>query len=149
MNLHIFIDGASRGNPGPAATGVVIRDEKGKTLQEFGRAIGTETNNVAEYTALLDALEVARKLSAAKVLVHSDSQLLVRQMNGQYRIKNSRLAGFLTRIRKLAGGFEDFTIVHVRRELNKRADKLANLALDAVKTKAAPGSGPAQAELFS
>jgi len=131
MTLSIFIDGASRGNPGPASVGVVLKDGAGKTVKEHCRAIGVETNNVAEYTALLDALSLARDMGANRVRVHSDSQLLVRQMNGQYRVKNERLAGFLVRLRKLAAAFDSFEIAHVRREFNKRADKLANNALDA------------------
>lgn len=135
MNLNIFIDGASRGNPGPASTGVVLRDENGKTLREHCRAIGVETNNVAEYAALLDALELAKEIGAEELLVHSDSQLLVRQLTGQYKVKNLRLAGYLADIRKLQVNFKSFKIVHVRREFNKRADALANKALDDLKKK--------------
>lgn len=135
MNLNIFIDGASRGNPGPASTGVVLRDENGKTLREHCRAIGVETNNVAEYTALLDALELAAEMGADELIVHSDSQLLVRQLTGQYKVKNVRLAGYLVRIRKLQAGFRSFEMVHVRREFNKHADALANKALDDLKKK--------------
>ncbi len=132
MRLKIFVDGACRGNPGPSSTGVVIQDEHGKTVREHCRAIGVETNNVAEYTALLDALNLAGELGADAVLVHSDSQLLVRQLNGQYRVKNKRLAGYLADIRKIAANLREFEIVHVRREFNKRADALANEALDAL-----------------
>ncbi len=109
-------------------------------MREHCRAIGVETNNVAEYTALLDALELARELGALDVLVHSDSQLLVRQMTGQYKVKNPRLAGYLADIRKLQAGFRSFRIVHVRREFNKLADKLANKALDDLKKKSVSSS---------
>lgn len=133
MKLHVFIDGASRGNPGPASTGVVLQDENGKTLKEYGRAIGIETNNVAEYTALLDALSLAAKMGADSLRVHSDSLLLVKQLKGEYRVKNARLAGYLTQIREQTAKLADFEIVHVRREFNKQADKMANIALDSAK----------------
>ena len=133
MKLNIFIDGASRGNPGPASVGVVLQDNAGKTVKEYHRYIGTETNNVAEYTALDDALKLALGLGATSVKVHTDSQLLQRQLTGVYKVKNERLWGYLVRINKKRGEFRNFEIVHVRRELNKRADKLANMALDAVK----------------
>lgn len=133
MTLNIFIDGASRGNPGPASVGVVLQDAGGKTVKEYHRYIGEETNNVAEYTALLDALKLALESGATRVKVHSDSQLLVRQVGGQYRIKNSRLFGFVMEIQRLRARLAAFELVHVPRELNKRADRLANMALDAIK----------------
>lgn len=138
MRLGIYIDGASRGNPGPASVGIVLQNASGKMVKEFRRYIGVETNNVAEYTALEDALKLAAKMGATSVKVHSDSQLLVRQMTGAYRIKNDRLAGFLMRINRKRGEFKNFEIVHVRREQNKRADKLANMALDEVEVKKSP-----------
>lgn len=139
MRVDIYIDGASRGNPGPASVGVLIRDAKGKTLKEHFRTIGETTNNVAEYTALVDALKLAKGLGATAVKIHSDSQLLVRQVTGVYKIKNEILAGFIQEIQALKADLASFEIVHVRRELNKRADALANMALDAVKKKAPSG----------
>lgn len=133
MNVVVYVDGASRGNPGPSSIGVVIEDEAGGTIKEYGRAIGEQTNNVAEYTALLDALRTAEELGAKRVKVRSDSQLLVRQFNGQYRVKNERLMKYLLQIQNLRRRFESVELEHVPRELNKRADRLANEALDALK----------------
>lgn len=130
VKLNIYIDGASRGNPGPASTGVVLQDTDGNTVKEFGRTLGVETNNVAEYSALIDALRLSKEAGATALKVHSDSQLLVRQVNGQYKIKNPRLGEFIRNIRAMVLEFESFEIVHVRREFNKRADALANEALD-------------------
>lgn len=132
MRLLVYIDGASRGNPGPASVGVVFQDEAGATVKEYNRYIGRETNNVAEYAALLDALRLAQQLGADALKVHSDSELLVRQLTGVYRIKNPRLAEYMLEISRIREALRGFEIVHVPRERNKRADRLANLALDAL-----------------
>ncbi len=132
MTVHIFIDGASRGNPGPASIGVLLLDTAGGTLKEYGRRIGEATNNVAEYTALLEALRLAKELGASVLKVHSDSQLLVRQFNGDYRVKSAHLLDYLKRIMKLRGDFKSVELLHVPREQNRRADRLANRALDEV-----------------
>jgi len=127
----INVDGASRGNPGPAAAGWIIRDARdGQPLLEKGRALGKETNNRAEYFALIFALEDAVLLSADDVLVRSDSELLVKQMTGQYRVKNAGLKGLFKRAMDLAGGFKRFHVHHVPREENKEADAAANAVLD-------------------
>ncbi|HAH07485.1 MAG TPA: ribonuclease H [Elusimicrobia bacterium] len=139
MTLLIHIDGAARGNPGPASLGVVIQDEAGRALREAGRCLGEQTNNTAEYEALLEALRLAAELGGRRLKVRSDSQLLVRQFNGQYRVKNARLAGFLSEAHRLARGFERVELVHVPREENKRADELANEALDAQAAKQTQG----------
>lgn len=128
--LHIFIDGACRGNPGHSSIGVVVRDSAGRTLREHGRRIGMATNNVAEYAALLDALTLARELGGTALRIHSDSQLLVRQFNGSYRIKNPRLLQCLLKIQDARRRFASVELVHVPREENKDADRLANRALD-------------------
>lgn len=130
MTFHIFIDGASRGNPGPSSIGVVIRNTNGNTLREHSRCIGTFTNNVAEYTALLDALRLAKELGGTRLRIHSDSQLLVRQFDGTYKVKNARLQKYLLQIRSLEQQFTSVELVHVPREENKDADRLANVALD-------------------
>lgn len=130
MKLHLYIDGASRGNPGPSSVGVVVLDASGRTLCEHCRRIGEFTNNVAEYTALLDALTLCREMGGTELRVHSDSQLLVRQMNGSYRVKNPRLLEHFTRIRELLRYFAAVEFVHVPREQNTHADRLANQALD-------------------
>ena len=130
MKLFIHIDGASRGNPGPASVGVVIRDGAGETLKEHHRYLGEATNNVAEYSALSDALALARELGGTELAIRSDSQLLVRQFNGQYRVKNPALFKMLSEIQKIRHQFTSIALIHVPREENKDADRLANLALD-------------------
>ena len=128
--LLVNIDGASRGNPGPASVGVFIQDESGAPVAEHGRAIGATTNNAAEYQALVDALRLGRKLGATVLKIRSDSELLVRQFNGVYRVKNDRLLGFLKEAQLLRREFESVELLHVRREENREADRLANEALD-------------------
>lgn len=136
MTLLIHIDGACRGNPGPGSIGVVVSDASGKELKRHGRALGHTTNNVAEYTALCEALEIAKTLGGRRLQIFSDSQLLVRQYNGQYQVKNVVLRDFLKRIHERARSFESVELSHVRREQNKEADKLANEALDAARSSA-------------
>jgi len=130
LRVKVHIDGGARGNPGPAAAGVVIRTEDdGTIIHQAGVFLGRATNNVAEYSALLAGLEAADRLAASEVEVLSDSELLVRQMNGQYRVRNSGLKPLYDRARRLAERFEDFSIRHVRREHNLDADRLVNQAL--------------------
>jgi ribonuclease HI len=129
--VHIAnIDGASRGNPGPAAYAVVLRDPNGKVILELAKRLGRETNNVAEYYALLAALDYATTHGIAALRVRSDSELLVRQMQGRYKVKSAGLKPLYERAAKLARQLRYFTIEHVRRELNRDADALANAALD-------------------
>ena len=131
LAVSINIDGGSRGNPGPAGAGVVIRSsDDGTVLFEGGFFIGKATNNVAEYTGLVEALQAARKLNADDVEIISDSELLVRQMNGQYRVKNSGLKPLFDKACMLKRDFRTFSIRHVRREENTAADKLVNQAID-------------------
>ena len=125
------IDGASRGNPGPASYAVVLRDPDGKIILELAKNIGRETNNVAEYFALLAALDYATLHGIASLRIRSDSELLVRQMQGLYKVKSPDLKPLRERAAKLARQLQYFAIEHVRRELNKDADALANVALDA------------------
>ena len=129
--LTIYTDGASRGNPGEAAFAYVIRRE-GQAAIEKAECLGQMTNNQAEYTALIRALEHALELGPQhRVIVHSDSELMVKQMNGEYRVKNEELRGLYEQARSLRQRFEGLvTIRHVRREQNKRADQLCNDALD-------------------
>ncbi|MBI5243757.1 MAG: ribonuclease HI family protein [Elusimicrobia bacterium] len=136
MTLLIHIDGAARGNPGPASLGVVIQDEAGTLLRERGRCLGERTNNAAEYEALLEALRLAFELGGTRLKIRSDSELLVRQYNGQYRVKSPKLLEFLLEAHRLARRFESVEFAHVPREQNKRADRLANQALDAEAKKA-------------
>lgn len=129
--VHIAnIDGASRGNPGPAAYAVVLRGPDGGKLREIGKSIGRETNNVAEYYGLIAALDYAASHGIRALRIRSDSELLVRQMQGRYKVKNAALKPLHERARKLARGLDYFVIEHVMREENGDADALANLALD-------------------
>ena len=132
----IHIDGAARGNPGPAACAYIIA-RPGAAPLEVAARLGETTNNVAEYTALVRALERAADLGARKLTIFSDSELLVKQMNGEYRVKNADLRVLYDQAQALARRFEKVTLQHVRREQNKRADALCNQALDGK-----PGTGP-------
>jgi len=124
------IDGGSRGNPGPAAYGVVIRDPSGAVVAKLKKYIGRATNNVAEYYGLIAALDYAQSHGIRALCVESDSELLVKQMRGQYKVKSEDLRPLFERARKMAQTFESFRIDHVYRERNAEADALANEALD-------------------
>jgi len=128
--LTIYTDGGSRGNPGPAAIGVVIINADGDVVYEFGATIGTATNNVAEYRALIRGLEQAAQLGADVVQVRMDSELLVRQMSGVYRIKNPKLMPLAIKARSLINSFDRCDLQHIPRKQNAHADKLANQAMD-------------------
>jgi ribonuclease HI len=141
--VHIAnIDGASRGNPGPASYAVVIRDPNGKIVLELAKRLGRETNNVAEYYALLAALDYATSQGIAALRIRSDSELLVRQMQGRYKVKNAALKPLHERASKLTRQLTYFAIEHVRREQNRDADALANVALDSGPVLAATPSAP-------
>src|SRR5271155_2403045 len=129
--VHIAnIDGASRGNPGPASYAVVLRDPTGKVILELAKNLGRETNNVAEYYALLAALDYATGHGIRALRIRSDSELLVRHMQGRYKVKSADLKPLHERASKLARQLDYFAIEHVRRELNRDADELANVSLD-------------------
>ena len=135
MNFTIFADGGSRGNPGPAGSGAVVRDETGKIVIEVSEYLGITTNNVAEYTGILRALErlFEREGEAAKdgvVTIKMDSMLVVKQMNGEYKIKHPNLIPLAAHVKELSKEFKSVSFAHVYREHNKEADKLANLAMD-------------------
>lgn len=123
--LEIYIDGAAKGNPGPAGIGVVICED-GLTLKQLSKHIGSTTNNVAEYTALIYALSEALILKAKKIKVWTDSELLYKQLKGEYKVKHQNLKPLFNQIKHLAGGLVSFEIHHLRREKNKQADKLAS-----------------------
>ena len=125
----IYIDGGSRGNPGPASYAVVLTREGLPTLEE-ANTLGKATNNVAEYTALVRALELAAANGVRQIQLFSDSELLVKQMNGVYKVKNADLQDLYREACELRRKFQKVTLQHVRRELNKRADFLCNEALD-------------------
>lgn len=128
-SVVIYTDGGSRGNPGPAGIGAVIT-KNDDTLCEISEFLGSTTNNVAEYTALVKALEKALELGIKNAEVRMDSELIVRQMSGQYRVKNQALIPLFRKAKELVSRFKNCTIVHVRREFNKEADRLANQAMD-------------------
>jgi len=126
----VYADGASRGNPGPAAIGYVVSDGEGRERAAAGRAIGTATNNEAEYRAAIAGLEAALALGARRVELRLDSELVARQLGGRYRVLNPSLRRLHRRLRELSARFEAFTVRCIPREENRRADALANAALD-------------------
>jgi len=128
--IVVYIDGGARGNPGPAAYGVRAEQQDGSLVEEFGESIGVATNNVAEYRALLAALEWARARGHRAVHVRSDSLLLVQQMKGVYKVKNAGLQPLHAKARLLAHEIGRVTFEHVGRALNAHADRLANTAMD-------------------
>jgi ribonuclease HI len=129
-HLIVACDGASRGNPGPAGIGAQVTDERGTILGEVARGIGETTNNVAEYTAVIEGLSLAQELGARTVTLRSDSLLLINQLIGRYRVKSEHLQPLHRRARSLGAGFERITFEHVPREQNTAADALANLGVD-------------------
>lgn len=141
-----YVDGASRGNPGPASYAVILRGPDGATRFEAGKYIGRATNNVAEYYGLITALDYAAAQGIERLLVRSDSELLVRQMQGRYKVKSPDLRPLYERARKQAHGFAYFAIEHVPREQNREADELANVALD---RSGSPGGRSADADAGS
>jgi ribonuclease HI len=129
--LIIYCDGGSRGNPGPAGLGVVIYDGNKNKLFEISEFLGVATNNQAEYKGVLQAIKKAKELKAKELTFYLDSELIVKQMNGQYRVKNKDLLPIYMEIRKYILDFQKVEFNHVRREYNKEADALANMAMDA------------------
>src|SRR5215475_4481472 len=128
--LTLEFDGGSRGNPGPAGIGVVIRAADGTTLVTLGRFIGRATNNVAEYRALITALEQAQKLGAKKIQIRGDSELIIKQMRGEYRVKHPDMKTLYDEAQSLIAEFDQAKIEHNLRHKNELADQLANLAMD-------------------
>lgn len=131
MHVIVEFDGGSRGNPGPAGFGVVVRSgDDGTPLVTAGRFIGSATNNVAEWRGLIHGLERARDLKASRVIVRGDSELVIRQMKGEYRVKQPHLKPLHDRALSLLRCFEEVRLEHNRRHLNELADRLANLAMN-------------------
>ena len=135
------IDGAARGNPGPASYGVLIRDGRGEVVTKLKKYIGRMTNNVAEYYGLIAALDYAQSHGIRALRVESDSELMVKQMRGLYKVKSADLQPLFERAKKMSQGFESFRIDHVYREQNREADALANQALDET-AGVPPAAGP-------
>jgi len=127
--LIIYTDGASSGNPGRASIGAVIRDGQGKTVSRISQSIGHATNNQAEYRAVIAALEESARLGAGEVEIRSDSELVVKQLKGRYRVKKATLRPLYQKVVQLVGSLEAFTITHIPREQNREADRLAHRAL--------------------
>ena len=133
----VYTDGGARGNPGPAAIGVVISDEKGQVLKEYGEYIGETTNNEAEYRAAIFALKKIKSLwgketvKSAEVQVFADSELLVKQLNGEYKIENPKIQSFFLELWNLTIDFKKVVFSAIPREKNREADRLVNEALDA------------------
>lgn len=131
MNLIAYIDGASRGNPGESGIGVVIKDEQRNTIDKIFGYIGKATNNVAEYTALITCLKRVKRLNLDSLTIYSDSELLVRQIQGKYKVRSEQLKELYSKVQKLLKEAEyKFTIRHIDREANKEADQLANAGID-------------------
>lgn len=130
MKLSVYVDGASRGNPGRAGIGVVVYDEGKRLRRKLYECIGMATNNVAEYMALIYGLQEALMLRADEVTVYTDSQLLARQVSGEYRVKDKGLLRLFLQVNHLQKGFKNVLVKHISRAENKEADKLANRAVD-------------------
>ena len=128
--LRVNVDGGARGNPGPAAIAAVVQDGDGKVLEEKSAAIGRATNNVAEYRALLLGIERAAALGAERLELFGDSELIVRQVRGDYKVKDETLRELHSQVLLALEGFEEWTIRHVRRDENAEADRLVNEELD-------------------
>ena len=139
-----YVDGAARGNPGPSSYAVIVQAPDGSTQFQIGKYLGRATNNVAEYYALIGALDYAQSQHIARLAVRSDSELLVRQMQGRYKVKSAVLRPLHERAQKLARGLAHFDIEHIPREQNSDADQLANLALDATATVGGTVAGTAR-----
>jgi ribonuclease HI len=129
--LTVNVDGGARGNPGPAAIGAIARGESGEVLAERGERIGRATNNVAEYRALLLGIALATELGASELELVGDSELIVRQVEGRYKVKDATMKELHGEVKAALAPFESWSIRHVRREHNADADRLVNQALDA------------------
>ncbi len=128
--VTVYSDGAARGNPGPAGAGVHIEDVRGRPVSEASRYLDEATNNVAEYRALILGLELARDLGASEVELRADSELVIRQMTGEDRVRDARLQQLHREAQALEQAFRRVGYVHIRRQQNRAADRLANLAID-------------------
>ena len=128
--MLLYVDGASRGNPGPSSIGVSLQNSNGHEIASISQVIGETTNNVAEYTALVEGLKLALKKRIQEIEIRADSELIVRQLNGEYKVKAEQLKPLFREAIQLTKKFKSFKMKHVPREQNTRADELANEALD-------------------
>jgi ribonuclease HI len=134
MTILAYTDGASRGNPGESGIGIVLKDVQDNVITSQFGYIGQATNNIAEYTALAMCLKLVQKMKCSNLIVHSDSELMVRQLNGQYKVKDEGLKKYFQRIQKILTESQyQFTIRHVPREKNQEADQLANVGINTKK----------------
>jgi len=131
VRLVVNVDGGARGNPGPAAIGVVVRSDDGEVVTDAAEAIGRATNNVAEYRALIRGIELAAQNGATSLELYGDSELVVKQVRGEYKVKDAGLKPLHAEARAALSAFEEWSFSHVRREQNAEADALVNQALDA------------------
>jgi len=132
MKLTIYTDGGARGNPGPAATGVVIKNENNETIASYGEYLGAQTNNYAEYSALISGLQKAAEIGAAEVECNLDSELVVKQMKREYKVKEPTLQKLFIQAYNATTKFKKTTFKHILREKNKEADRLVNETLDKI-----------------
>lgn len=130
VKLIMYSDGGARGNPGPSGIGVVLKNVVGEVVAEVSQFIGNGTNNQAEYRAVLAGLEKAKELGVDELDLYLDSELVVKQLRGEYRVKNADLATLFVKAHNLSLSFKKITYTHIRRELNAEADRLANEAMD-------------------
>jgi len=129
-HLHIYMDGGSRGNPGPSGIGVVLKDDSDNIVKEYYKNLGITTNNVAEYNAVIYGLQEALFLKAEKVDLYIDSQLVTQQLKGEFRVKNANIKPLFEQVMHLISGFKKVSINNIPREKNREADKLANKAMN-------------------
>jgi len=130
IELKIYTDGASQGNPGPAGIGIIVENIEGNVIRRYREYIGEETNNVAEYKALIKALEIAGELKGKYVTIYSDSDLVVNQVNEVYRVKNENLRELCKEAMRLKNNFRRVNVLYIPREQNKAANKLSQIAID-------------------
>jgi ribonuclease HI len=128
--LRIYIDGGARGNPGPAGIGVLILNEKNEKVKEVSKYLGPMTNNAAEYHALIQALKEAKDLGAEEITLNMDSELVAKQIKGEFRVKNDNIRTLFDEAVELINGFRKIEVKHIDRSLNKEADRLANKAMN-------------------
>lgn len=128
---YLYTDGGSRGNPGDAAIGIFLFDFKNELVDFKGKYIGKSTNNIAEYSALIEGMKMAKKLKVRKLTCHLDSELVVKQLNGLYKVRKSEMQNLYSQVEKLKVDFNELFFMHIRREHNKFADKAVNMVLDA------------------
>jgi ribonuclease HI len=128
--ITVETDGASRGNPGLAGAGIIIKDDQGRRIETIQKFLGVTTNNQAEYQALIEGLRAAKRHDPAEVIVQMDSELVVKQMTGQYRVRHPEMLPLYLEAMELVSGFPEVRFVHVMREKNPGADQVANMAID-------------------